>query len=107
VRVVYTELAERQLANALAYGIERHGERTAERTYRRLVDYVENTLATFPRVGRYQQEIDAFEAWAPRTPFVVVYRLDQVRDALVVLAIFHSAQDRSAFDPEAGSDAWE
>ena len=38
----------------------------------------------------------------PKTPFIVLFRLDEQADTLTVLTILHHAQDHSAFDPEDG-----
>ncbi len=57
-------------------------------------------LASHPRTARYVPEIDAYESWVSKTPFIVFFRLDGTADTLTVLAIFHHAQDRAAFDPD-------
>ena len=51
MRVVYTEKAEAQLARALAFGIDHHGEEVAERTYHRLIGYIEDFLVPISTHG--------------------------------------------------------
>lgn len=34
------------------------------------------------------------------TPFIVFFRLDETADVLIVLALFHQAQDRTRFAPD-------
>lgn len=39
-----------------------------------------------------------YESWIARTPFVVIYRVDDEAEVITVLALFHHAQDRAEFD---------
>jgi hypothetical protein len=42
---------------------------------------------------------DLFESFIPRTPFVVIYRIEPDAGIVRVLGFFHSAQDRVGFEP--------
>lgn len=43
------------------------------------------------RIGR----VEGTREWVvPRLPYIVVYMLREERDELVVIAVFHGAQDR-------------
>lgn len=99
MKVFYSATAEQQLINHLTRGIGSFGEQVAERTYLRVVTYVEDVLAVFPRSARYHAQIDVFEAWVPRTPLIVYYRVKPDTDTLAVVGIFHAAQDRSDLGP--------
>ena len=103
MKVVFTPRAEADLARHLDYGIQHFGRPVAERTLRRLITYLDPFLVTYPRTATFHPEIDAFETWVPKTPFVIFFRLHPEHDILRVLAIFHHAQDRSQFDPDADS----
>ena len=102
MKVVFTPRAEADLAHHLNYGIQHFGQAVAKRTLARLKSYLDPFLVTHPRTATFHSEINAFETWVPKTPFVIFFRLEPDNDVLRVLAIFHHAQDRSAFDPDAG-----
>jgi toxin ParE1/3/4 len=51
-------------------------------------------LAEFPSMARAGQVEGTREWVVPCLPYVIVYRADDARDSLTVLAIFHGAQDR-------------
>ena len=57
-------------------------------------------LPASPYTGKYLEDRDIYEVWIAKTPFVIFYRVDAERDTIVVLALYHHAQDRSRFDPE-------
>ena len=48
MKLVITPRAQVQYDNQLRYGIARHGERTALRTFARVNEYLSNTIALFP-----------------------------------------------------------
>lgn len=97
-RVVYTRRALSQLDAQLAYGLENFGRNTASRTIGRLRRFIDETLTHYPRSGTWDDSHGLYEAWVSRTPFVVLYRWDAPSDTLTVLAIFHHAEDRRAWD---------
>lgn len=101
MRVIFTPRARADLRRHLAYGKERFGARVAEKTLERLESFIATLLAPYPRTARYDAEIDAYESWVPRTPFVVFFRVECASRILRILAIRHHAQDRAAFDPDA------
>jgi plasmid stabilization system protein ParE len=101
MKVVYTPRAEADLAHHFNFGTERFGRTVAERTLGRLKSYLDPFRVTYPHTATYLPQVDAFEAWVPKTPFVVFFRVERDGDVLRVLAIFHAAQDRSQFDPSA------
>jgi toxin ParE1/3/4 len=55
-------------------------------------------LLLFPQMGRVGAVSGTREWVVPRLPYVVVYEVHDSADELLVLAIFHGAQDR---DPSA------
>ena len=100
MKLVITPRAEDDLANKFDFGERRFGRAVAERTLKRVHDYLATTLLAHPRTGLYHPEIKSFETWIPKTPFVVFYRLDDDAGALIVLAPYHHAQLRSAFNAD-------
>jgi toxin ParE1/3/4 len=51
-------------------------------------------LGRNPGLGHSGIVADALEWVVARTPYIVLYEVDRVRHELVVLAVFHGAQDR-------------
>jgi addiction module RelE/StbE family toxin len=51
-------------------------------------------LAAYPLIGRVGKVEGTREWVVPRLPYIVVYQVDQVRDVLRVVAVFHGAQER-------------
>jgi plasmid stabilization system protein ParE len=66
----------------------------AGQTLERIFDFLDNVLAKYPRTGRLDTSTMVFESWIPKTPLVVLYRVDDPSDCVVVLALFHHAQER-------------
>jgi plasmid stabilization system protein ParE len=94
MKVVVTPRARAQLDHQLSYGIERFGYAAAERTFDRVEHFFLTTLAMYPRTGRRLSERNLYESYIPRTPFVVIYRIDAGRDLIAILGFFHHAQQR-------------
>ena len=51
-------------------------------------------VARYPRAAPHIAEADLRECWIPRTPYMLQYQIDVMNDDVVILALFHSAQDR-------------
>lgn len=97
--VVITPSAEAQIENQLRFSTEQFGSAVASRTLSR----IENSFALlgeFPRSGRRRQGTALYETAIPRTPFVVIYRIEDNPAIVRILGFFHAAQDRSEFEPE-------
>lgn len=99
MKVVYTTTSRRHIANQIGYLLEQGAARPAKRLRTRITSFIRDFLARHPRTGRPIPEHDCFESYIPRTPYVVMYRIDAASDTLTVLALFHTAQDRSRFQP--------
>ena len=53
-------------------------------------------LKTFPRLGHPGVVDGTLERIVPRSPYVIVYRIDLGdRDELIILRVYHATQDRS------------
>jgi plasmid stabilization system protein ParE len=65
----------------------------------RVLDQIANVigrLKSFPRLGHLGIVDGTLQRIVPRTPYVIVYRLDLGdEDELVILRVYHAAQDRS------------
>ena len=53
------------------------------------------TIALFPRLGRSGDARNTLEWITPGLPYIITYRLDVKAQQLIVLAIFHSSQNRN------------
>jgi plasmid stabilization system protein ParE len=100
MKVVLSARVEEDIARQLQFGIDRYGHTVAERTFARVEGFLFQFLAANPRSGKYLEDRGIYEVWIARTPFVVFYRVSAEEDTITVLALFHHAQDRKAFDPE-------
>ena len=68
-----------------------------------VIEHIRTTftlLAFLPRLGHAGAVHDTFEKGVPRLPYLVVYRIDRADagDEVVVLRVYHCAQDRSRDD---------
>ena len=53
-------------------------------------------LANVPRLGHRGTVPGTYEIMVPSVPFLIVYRIDSgERDYLIILRVYHTAQDRS------------
>jgi len=99
MKVVFTAHAHDDIEQRFAYTTEHFGVVVAERIFGRVDKFIHQTLARFPLTGRRHPNRDILESWVPRTPFFVIYSIDQSTDTLTVLAVYHHGQDRSSFEP--------
>lgn len=97
MRVVYSPTARRQIRSQLAYLIAQGAIAAATRARRRVLGHIRTFLAVYPKTGKFIEEKGVYEAWIPHTRYVVFYRV--TGDTLRILALFHTSQDRSGFDP--------
>jgi len=99
MKVVYTPTAVRQIENQLAYLASKGAERAAVSARNRITTFINDFLAVHPRTGRFIPEKQIYEIWIPRTRYIIFYRVE-AEETLRILALFHSAQERSTFTPE-------
>ncbi len=53
-----------------------------------------NGLGTFPFMGHQGRALGTFEWVVPGLPYIVVYQVDSEHEEVLVISIFHGAQDR-------------
>jgi toxin ParE1/3/4 len=51
-------------------------------------------LAEFPHIGHVGAVPGTYEWTVPRLPYIVVHEIDEERNEIIVLGVFHGAQDR-------------
>jgi toxin ParE1/3/4 len=56
-------------------------------------------LSSFPFMGRVGRDADTFEWPIPRLPYIAVYEVDRAQERVIVIAVFHGAQDREPGRP--------
>ena len=100
MKLVITPRAQAQIDHQLGYGIERHGLQTAQRTFARVERFLRDVVLAYPRTGTALAIADLYETIIPRTPFVVIYRVEHKNDLVRVVGFFHHAQDRDEFSSE-------
>ncbi len=99
MNVVYTDTARRHIASQIGYLVDQGAAAPARRLRSRINSFVRNFIARHPRASRHITELDIYETWIPRTPYVFMYRLDDASNTVTILALFHTSQDRSRFAP--------
>ena len=100
MKVVITPAAQEQIEHQLEHGIGRHGPATARKTFARVERFLAIVLADHPRLGRPLAVDQLIESYIPKTPFVVIYRIETAAQIVRVLALFHHAQYPTSFTPE-------
>ena len=98
MKVVFTLNARDDIDRRFEYTAQHFGHPVAQKIFNRVDAFIHKTLASFPFTGSPHQT-GVLETWVPRTPFFVIYKVEQAADVLTVLAVFHHAQDRTTFMP--------
>ena len=94
--VVSPEAAER-LETQIAFLRDAEAFDAAERLRVRVMSFLANHLARFPRTGRPLKDRNLWEMWVPRTRLVLWYRIEQ--EQIVVATVWHASQDRPLAKP--------
>lgn len=77
--------------------ITEHNRDAAERVRLRIIETV-RLLGALPRLGHAGRKQGTREFAVPHLPYIIVYRVDIAdEDELVILGIFHGAQQRRDF----------
>jgi len=93
VTVRWSPQGRKHLAGIRAY-IREYDADAAEQVRRHIVAAV-RLLKALPRLGRPGRREGTRELVVPSLPYIIIYRTDiGDRDELVILGIFHGAQDR-------------
>jgi len=97
MKVVLSLEAAERLEAQIAFLRDAGALDAAERLRVRLMGFLSNHLAHFPRTGRRLKDRDLWEMWVPRTRLVLWYRIEHER--IVVATVWHASQDRSIAKP--------
>lgn len=93
MKVLFDANAVEDLSNIYRF-ISADSSTAAEKVLSRIVSSIER-LALFPEMGRVGQVEETREWVIPRLPYIAVYRVNESHGHVIVMAIFHGAQDRS------------
>jgi plasmid stabilization system protein ParE len=93
VRLRYTEEARQHIAAIHSYIRDRNPAAATQVVAR--IRLAAQRLAEFPRIGHAGRAAGTFE-WVVRgLPYIIVYQTEAAdRDEVLILAVFHGAQDR-------------
>ncbi|HET7335816.1 MAG TPA: type II toxin-antitoxin system RelE/ParE family toxin [Rhizomicrobium sp.] len=60
----------------------------------RIFEAIDSKIALFPYIGRIGK-VDGTHEWVVRgLPYIIVYTVDDARELITILGVFHGAQDR-------------
>jgi plasmid stabilization system protein ParE len=97
MKVVLSPEAVERFEAQVAYLMSMDATDAAEWLRLRVIDFLSNHLAHFPRSGRRLAGRDVWEIWIPRTRLVLWYQIEQER--VVIVTAWHTSQDRARSGP--------
>jgi plasmid stabilization system protein ParE len=100
-KVVWSAKAVQDLKDQAGYILERN-EAAALRIARRIRE-TGNELGHAP-IGRPGHKVGTYERVLPGLPYILVYALDPSREAVVILHVYHGAQNWRAPSAEEDRD---
>lgn len=92
MKIVIAPRARQDLADQLGYLVDRNAPAAARRLEARLTNFIETTVARFPRSGTFVGHRDLWDMWIPKTRFVIWSRFSSAE--LQIVRIWHASQDR-------------
>jgi plasmid stabilization system protein ParE len=92
MKVVLSPEAAERLEAQVAYLRNVGAAAAAERLHARVLSFLLNHLARYPRTGHRLGDRDLWEMWIPRTRLVLWYRIEA--DRIEIATVWHTSQDR-------------
>lgn len=93
MRVVIRAQAADDLENIYRW-IAKDNRSSAVMVLNRLLDAIEMIIPAFPNIGR-AGKIHSTREWViSGLPYIIVYTIDEARDVISIIGVFHGAQDR-------------
>ena len=93
MRVVLSPEAAERLEAQIGYLHAQGASRAADNLRLRVMQFLSQYIADYPRTGRYLAERELWETWLPGTRLVVWYRIEV--DHIAIATLWHAAQDRN------------
>ncbi|VTX88209.1 type II toxin-antitoxin system RelE/ParE family toxin [Acinetobacter ursingii] len=90
--VVYTALAEQDLIDILAYGIEIWGELQAEKMYVQIIEQLEQ-LYFFPYRSKSKGSLGTRELLVGQQRYRAILQIHEEQKQVLILRILHTSQD--------------
>lgn len=87
--VQWTDDALADLENILNHAYERSPDEAANIATR--IDAMQKRMTLFPRAAFYDEKLNTFERYVPKTRVILVYRLSA--DAITIIAAFHTRRN--------------
>ncbi|MDE1938276.1 MAG: type II toxin-antitoxin system RelE/ParE family toxin [Alphaproteobacteria bacterium] len=66
----------------------------AQRVVTRIHDAILKVIRTFPMIGRTGRVPETRELTVSGLPYIVVYKVEAEREAVIILSVVHGAQSR-------------
>jgi len=93
VKVIIRESVVADLKRIRAW-VSKDSPVNARSVIERILGAIETKIPAFPYIGR-EGRIEGTREWIVRgLPYIILYEVDDVRQAVTVLAVFHGAQNR-------------
>ena len=96
MNVILSPEAVEQLEAQVRYLRNAHAPKAAADLNRRVMAFLAQHLAEFPRTGRQLPGLDIWETWVPRTKLVLWYRIEA--DHIAIATVWHASQNRPRQD---------
>ena len=92
MKIVFSPEAVERLEGHVRYIRDAHAPAAADRLRERVLVFIENFLAVYPRTGRKLEQYDLWEIWIPKTKLLLWYQIEG--GEVVIISVWHAAQDR-------------
>jgi toxin ParE1/3/4 len=75
-------------------GVAKDSLVNARSVIERILSAIETKIPAFPYIGR-KGKVEGTREWIVRgLPYIILYEVDDAREVVIVLAVFHGAQNR-------------
>lgn len=96
MRVVWEEVAVKELDKVLAYGYVTFGVKTTRCFYQSVKDF-ERLLMSFPYMGKIEPELKGnlyeYRSFVVHEHFKMIYRLDAIQDVIYIIRFWNVRQE--------------
>lgn len=97
MKVEFSPEALERLEAQIAFVRDANAHDAATRLRLRVMSFLTNYLAHYPRTGRALDDRGLWEIWIPGTRLILWYRID--KDRVLVATVWHTSQNRRPSKP--------
>jgi plasmid stabilization system protein ParE len=97
MKVILSPEAVERLEAQVAFLRDAEAFDAAEWLRSRIMTFLSNYVARYPRTGRRLGHDNLWEIWVPGTRLVLWYRIEE--DDVVIATVWHTSQDRRRSEP--------